>query len=103
MGAVLAAVSMPATADYRQFATTASFLGAPEEVREAYVAGIADALVAHRVAPPWMEACLTQLTVREMRAAFERWLRRNPDEHVFALPTTFAVALDDYCSNPVPW
>ena len=88
---------------YQQFGTVDSYFSSVEEVRDAYVAGIADALVAFRLAPRSLEECLAQLRVREMRSAFERWFRRNPDDVQFSLPTVFVDALTDYCRNPVPW
>ena len=93
----------PLPAQYVQFATTETYLAATEPVREAYIAGIVDALLANQIAPDWLADCIVSRRLRELRSGFDLWLRANPTEQRFALPTTFVTAMERYCSRPVPW
>ena len=105
-GAALALLMLaggPAQAEYIQFATADSYLAAADEVRDGYVAGLADTLIAFDLAPEWFQSCTSRLRLREMRSAFDRWLRNHPAESRFSLPSNFVTAIDSYCSRPVPW
>ena len=93
----------PAPAQYVQFATTETYLAATEAVREAYIAGIVDALLANEIAPDWLSDCIVSRRLRELRSGFDLWLQANPVEQRFALPTTFVTAMERYCRRPVPW
>ena len=86
-----------------QFATADSYLAATDDVRDGYVAGLADTLIAFDLAPEWFESCTSRLRLREMRSAFDRWLLNHPAESRFSLPSNFVTAIDSYCSRPVPW
>ena len=88
----LSAFAPPVPAQYVQFATTEIYLAADEAVREAYIAGMVDTLLAHNLAPDWLSECVSTL-----------WLRTHPLEHRFSLPTTFVTAMERYCSREVPW
>lgn len=101
--ALVAAAGPPAIAQYVQLATTENYVAAEEAVREAYIAGIMDTLMAYEMAPEWLPECVTSHRLRELRSGFDIWLETHPLEHRFSLPTTFITAMESYCSRPVPW
>ena len=101
--ALVAAGVSPAAAQYIQLATTENYVAAEEAVREAYLAGIMDTLMAYDMAPEWLSDCVTSHRLRELRSGFDIWLETHPLEHRFSLPTTFIAAMEHYCSRPVPW
>jgi hypothetical protein len=87
----------PARADYVQYATTESYLAAGEAVRDGYVAGLIDTLYAFEAAPEGLGRCVEVMRLREVRAAFDRWLRNHPGEWRYSLPSNFVAAVESMC------
>ena len=85
---------------YLQFATSASYLAAGSSIREGYIAGALDSLIAFDLAPEWMVPCVGTMNVSDIRETFDDWLERNRPQRIFSVPTNLVVALDEACRGP---
>lgn len=82
---------------YLQFATSASYLAAGSSIREGYVAGALDTLIALDQAPDWLVPCIGTMRISDIRETFDDWLERNRPQRIFSVPTNLVVALDEAC------
>ena len=92
--------SKPVTAQdetYAQFATTGSYLDASDELRDGYVAGLVDAIIAFDLLDRSTIHCVSAMRIREIRSHFDLWLRNHPVDWRYSLPTNFRRAARRFC------
>lgn len=82
---------------YSQFATTQSYLDAPENLRNGYVAGMLDTVIAHGIGEHPINSCVLSMRLQDIRADFDLWLRNRPVDWRYSLPTNFLVAIRGFC------
>lgn len=82
---------------YLQFATSTSYLAAGSSIREGYIAGALDSLIAFDQAPGWLVPCIGTMSIFDIRETFDDWLERNRPQRMFSVPTNLIVALDETC------
>ena len=99
---VVATVTAPTTVRgqdgrYFQFATTQSYLAATEDLRNGYVAGLLDTIIALGPVQSPIPGCIETMRLQDIRADFDLWLRNHPVEWRYSLPTNFLIAIRGFC------